>query len=293
MEWHVPGLIAPSNRTPPPRFVTDVVLELGLAGHDDVHAAVDAARATGARPEAVLLRNGVLDEDRLAHALAERYGLDRLDFDHFPVDGGAAALVTVDTALRHEALPVAHLDGGRLLVAVADPAGGPAANAIARATGREVVPALAPRQRLRGLIEATASRVAVPLPQLSAADRRRPSSRLRRRPRRATASPSSSTSSPRRAAGWTRPRSAWPRRPTASSSSKATWSARPRRSPPCAPRSGSAASSPAPRRPPRGGGRRGAARRTARRCRAPWRPRRTRRRLAPARPCRCCRRRCR
>jgi type II secretion system (T2SS) protein E len=169
MEWHVPGLIAPSNRTPPPRFVTDVVLELGLAGHDDVHAAVDAARATGARPEAVLLQNGVLDDERLAHALAERYGLDRLDLDHFPVDGGAAALVSVDTALRHDALPVANLDGGRLLVAVADPAGGPAANAIGRATGREVVPALAPRHRLRGLIEAMASRVAIPLPELPAA----------------------------------------------------------------------------------------------------------------------------
>jgi hypothetical protein len=169
MEWHVHGLIAPSNRTPPPRFVTDVILELGLAGHDDVHAAVDAARATGARPEAVLLQNGVLDDERLAHALAERYGLDRLDLDHFPVDGGAAALVSVDTALRHEALPVADLDDGRLLVAVVDPGGGPAANAIARATGREVVPALAPRQRLRGLIEATASRVAIPLPELPAA----------------------------------------------------------------------------------------------------------------------------
>jgi Type II secretion system (T2SS), protein E, N-terminal domain len=161
MEWHVPGLIAPSNRTPPPRFVTDVVLELGLAGHDDVHAAVDAARATGARPEAVLLRNGVLDEDRLAHALAERYGLDRLDFDHFPVDGGAAALVTVDTALRHEALPVAHLDCGRLLVAIADPGAGPGASAVAAATGRDVVPAVAPRHRLRALIEATASRTAL------------------------------------------------------------------------------------------------------------------------------------
>jgi Type II secretion system (T2SS), protein E, N-terminal domain len=169
MEWHVPGLIAPSNRTPPPRFVTDVVLELGLAGHDDVHAAVDAARATGARPEAVLLQNGVLDDERLAHALAERYGLDRLDLDHFPVDRSAAALVSVDTALRHEALPVANLDGGRLLVAIADPAGGPAANAIAHATGREVVPALAPRHRLRELIEATASRVALPLPELPAA----------------------------------------------------------------------------------------------------------------------------
>src|SRR3954447_6080327 len=169
MEWHLPGVIAPSNRTPPPRFVTDVVLDLGLAGHDDVNAAVDAARATGARPEAVLLQNGVLDDERLAHALAERYGLDRLDLDHFPLDGGAAALVSVDTALRHEALPVASLDGGRLLVAVADPAAGPAATAIARATGREVVPALAPRHRLRGLIEATANRGPVPLPAVPAA----------------------------------------------------------------------------------------------------------------------------
>src|SRR4051812_4843730 len=157
MEWHLPGVIAPSNRTPPPRFVTDVVLELGLAGHDDVHAAVDAARATGARPEAVLLQNGVLDDERLAHALAERYGLDRLDLDHFPVDSGAAALVHVGTALRHEALPVARLDGGRLLVAVADPSGGPAASAIGAATGCEVVAALVPRHRLRALIEATAS----------------------------------------------------------------------------------------------------------------------------------------
>src|SRR3954453_14202384 len=169
MECSPPGVIPPSNRPPPPRFVTDVVLELGLAGHDDVHAAVDAARATGGRPEAARLQNGALDDERLAHALAERYGLDRLDLDHFPVDGGAAALVSVDTALRHEALPVADLDGGGLLGGGgAAPAGGPAANAIARATGREVVPALAPRHRLRGLIEATASRG--PVPALPGAD---------------------------------------------------------------------------------------------------------------------------
>jgi hypothetical protein len=169
MDWHVPGLIAPLNRMPPPRFVTDVVLELGLVGHDDVHAAVEAAKATGGRAEAVLLENGALDDERLAHALAERYGLDRLDLDHFPVDGDAAGLVSVETALRHEALPVANLDGGRLLVAVADPAGGPAVDAIAAATGREVVPAVAPRHRLRGLIEAMASRAAVPLAEIPVA----------------------------------------------------------------------------------------------------------------------------
>jgi hypothetical protein len=162
MEWHVPGLIAPADRTPPPRFVTDVVLELGLASHDDVHAAVEAAKTTGARAEAVLLEQGILDDERLARALAERYGIDRLELDHFPVDPAAAALVGVDAALRHEALPVAQLDGGRLLVAIADPGGGPGASAVAAATGREVVPAVAPRHRLRALIEATASRTAVP-----------------------------------------------------------------------------------------------------------------------------------
>src|SRR4051812_17299728 len=162
MDWHTPGLIAPADRTPPTRFVTDVVLELGLASHDDVHAAVEAAKTTGVRAEAVLLDQGILDDERLARALAERYGLDRLELDHFPVDPAAAALVGVDAALRHEALPVAQLDGGRLLVAIADPGAGPGASAVAAATGRDVVPAVAPRHRLRALIEATASRSAVP-----------------------------------------------------------------------------------------------------------------------------------
>jgi len=161
VDWHAPGLIAPADPAPGPRFVTDVIVELGLAAPDDVHAAVEAARASGGRPETILVRTGALDDDRLAIALAERYGLARLDLDHFPVDGDAARLVDVARALRHEALPVAHLDGGRLLVAIADPGGGPAASAVAAATGREVVAAVAPRGRLRALIEATASRAPV------------------------------------------------------------------------------------------------------------------------------------
>src|SRR4051794_37392617 len=112
----------------------------------------------------MLVRSGALDDDRLAVALAERYGLARLELDHFPVDGDAARLVDVASALRHEALPVAHLDGGRLLVAIADPAGGPAAGPVAAATGPEVVAAVAPRGRLRALIEAAASRAPVAPP---------------------------------------------------------------------------------------------------------------------------------
>jgi hypothetical protein len=70
VDWHAPGLIAPANPTPDPRFVTDVIVELGLAAPDDVQAAVEAARTSGGRPEAMLVRTGALDDDRLAVALA-------------------------------------------------------------------------------------------------------------------------------------------------------------------------------------------------------------------------------
>ena len=122
-----------------PRFMTDVVLELGLASEDDVQAAVDAARAAGGQAETVLVRTGVLDEDGLAVALAERFGLDRVDLSAFPVDAAAAERVTVETGLRYDALPVAVLPGGRLLVAVADPAG-PGVAAVAAATARRSWP---------------------------------------------------------------------------------------------------------------------------------------------------------
>src|ERR1700750_209740 len=156
----LPGLIASSSRSPTPRFVTDVVLELGLASQEEVQAPVGAARAAGGQAEAVLVRTGVLDEDDLAVALAERFGLDRVDLAVFVVEAPAAERVTVETGLRYDALPVAVLPGARLLVAVADPAG-PAVAAIAAATGAEVVAAVAPRGALRRAIESAASRVAV------------------------------------------------------------------------------------------------------------------------------------
>src|SRR5207253_2214420 len=62
VDWHAPGLIAPANPTPDPRFVTDVILDLGLAAPDDVQAAVEAARTSGGRPETMLVRTGALDD---------------------------------------------------------------------------------------------------------------------------------------------------------------------------------------------------------------------------------------
>lgn len=161
-----PGLIPPATRTPPARFVTDVMLELGLAGPAQVDGAVDTARAGGARPEDVLVESGVIDDAQLAHALAERYGLDRLDLDHFAIDPGVAAQVPAELARCHMALPVAVLAPGSVLVAVADPADGRALAAVAAATGHRAVPAVAGRRALRALIDraAGAGRALEPVP---------------------------------------------------------------------------------------------------------------------------------
>ena len=45
---HARGLVAPSTRTPPARFLSDVVVDLGLAGPDEVESAVESARTVGA-----------------------------------------------------------------------------------------------------------------------------------------------------------------------------------------------------------------------------------------------------
>ena len=60
--------------------------------------------------------------NQLAHALAERFGLDHVDLNAFPVDMGAVGLISPDMVRRHHALPVAFVDDSTLLVAMADPA---------------------------------------------------------------------------------------------------------------------------------------------------------------------------
>jgi hypothetical protein len=88
------GLTKPSRRGSSSRFLTDVIIEMGLATRARVEEAIESSRSTGTTPERVLLSAGALTTDGLARALAERYGLDHLDLSVFSVDMGAANLVT-------------------------------------------------------------------------------------------------------------------------------------------------------------------------------------------------------
>jgi type IV pilus assembly protein PilB len=138
------GIRAPSHRGGGhQRFLTDVIIELGLASREQVDAAVEVSRVNGATAEEVLLAQGAISPDGLAQALAERYGLDYVDLATFNIDMAAANLVSSQVAKRYDALPIAYIDDRTLMVAMSDPANVLAIDDIAILTGFEVRAAVA------------------------------------------------------------------------------------------------------------------------------------------------------
>lgn len=146
------GITKPSRRGSSQRFLTDVIVDLGLASRKQVDDALESSRVSGTTPERALLDNGVLTQDALARALAERYGLDHLDLGIFSVDMSAANLVSTTIAKRYQTVPVAFADKRTLLVAMADPSNVLAVDDIAIMTGYEIRVAVAPADDIANLI---------------------------------------------------------------------------------------------------------------------------------------------
>jgi type IV pilus assembly protein PilB len=147
-----PGLTPPLQRGHSRGFITDVLVELGFVAEPTVRAAVEMARTAGRPPEALLLEQGAINEEQLARATAERYGLDHVDLAVYGIDFDAAALVPGALARRYMAVPVGYVDEGTLLVAVADPANVLAVDDIQIATRLDCRIAVSTRGDVEGLL---------------------------------------------------------------------------------------------------------------------------------------------
>jgi type IV pilus assembly protein PilB len=134
------------------RFLTDVIVDMGLVSRERVEEAVNAARQAQTTPEAVLVERGELTSDTLARAVAERHGLDHLDLSVYKVDMAAANLVSTGSARRYDALPVAFADERTLIVAMADPANVRAVDDLAVMTGYEIRPAVASGEDIASVV---------------------------------------------------------------------------------------------------------------------------------------------
>jgi type IV pilus assembly protein PilB len=146
------GITRPLKRHAGPRFLTDVIVELGFTDRERADAAVNAAREAANTPEEVLVGWGAVTPDQLARAIAERNGLDHLDLTLFQVDMAAANLLSSTAAKRYEAVPVAFAGERSLVVAMADPTNVLAIDDIALMSGYEVRPAVASADDIAALI---------------------------------------------------------------------------------------------------------------------------------------------
>jgi type II secretion system (T2SS) protein E len=155
------GLTSFQSAEGAPRFLSDVIIELGLADAAAVDQALQTARGSGEMVGTVLVRTGTLTEDQLATALAARHGLDHVDLGEFDVDPSAANLLPRAAAERYRAVPVAFQPDGSLLVALADPSDSLAVSDIAFMTKLDVRPAAGAAHLISELVE----KLPLPIPE--------------------------------------------------------------------------------------------------------------------------------
>lgn len=159
-----PGVTPPANPDRHGAFLTDVVVELGFADQEAVEKAAKASRLSAQTIERALLESGVLDEEQLSRAIAERTGLDHVDLDRFDVDMEAAAMIGRTTAMRYRAVPIAFAADGALIVAVADPCESLGISDIESIARSEVRPVIASASDIQSAIERLPAEGAAPVP---------------------------------------------------------------------------------------------------------------------------------
>jgi type IV pilus assembly protein PilB len=134
------------------RRIGDIIADHDFASRDAVERAVVEARETGRTTGQTLLESGVVTPDQLARAVAERYGVEHVDLNNYPVDQGATALVDPSVLRKHRTVPIAFLDDKVMLVATADPANVLAIDDLSMMTGYEIRRAVASEEDVDALL---------------------------------------------------------------------------------------------------------------------------------------------
>lgn len=110
----------------PRRYLGDVLVSSGRLAREQIDAALRAQRGQNSLLGTILVVEGLLSQDALTDALSEQSGLGRADLDTAPPDPILLQGVDPLVCLRLDAIPW-RKRGGRLEIAIVNPANGPAA----------------------------------------------------------------------------------------------------------------------------------------------------------------------
>lgn len=130
----------------------NMLLESGLVDRDALEAGLAEQARTGKSLGKVLVDIGAVPESDLVIALAKHMGLDFVDLAEQQVDPTAVTMVSESLARRYQVLPIG-FEGGRLVLAMADPANIVAVDDIRTMTGREIKVVVATRSGILNALD--------------------------------------------------------------------------------------------------------------------------------------------
>ena len=140
----------------PRKRLGELLLEQSAITAEQLQAGLALQRQSGNRLGAALVAQGVLTEEKLAHALASALGLEIIDLDKLDVEWSALHALRDRFCEANDLFPVSLEPGkgGRklLTVAMADPLNLPAVEEIEFTTAFKVAPRLATLSQVRNAI---------------------------------------------------------------------------------------------------------------------------------------------
>ncbi len=119
----------------------DVLVDLRLIERPQLDAALEEQRTSGKRLARILAERRLVDEERLAKAVANRLGLEAVNVGALRIHERVLALIPAAVAARHAVLPVAIKRTNNvevLYLLMVDPLDGEAVAEVQRVTGRSV-----------------------------------------------------------------------------------------------------------------------------------------------------------
>ncbi len=129
----------------------EILVRKGLLNEDRLAQALSSQRSSGSRLGEVLAAMGWLSEEDLAKALAEQYEYDFIEVDGIEPEPEALKIVSGRWSLSKLILPIAYLDG-RLEVAISDPIDVESTDELRTRTGSPLIICIAKASALRNAI---------------------------------------------------------------------------------------------------------------------------------------------
>lgn len=132
--------------------IGNLLLKVKLLSEDALLQAEQAQQQNGESLTSTLVSLGLITEEQLVQMLSEQYNLPVMTIDENAIDRETIKLIPQQVASKHHLIPIS-LNGGTLVVAMADPSNILAVNDVKFITGFDIQVVIAKESEIKGTIE--------------------------------------------------------------------------------------------------------------------------------------------